>query len=204
MNEMSILFISGGMNLEIRDYQKEDQTSWLRCRVLAFLDTAYYDVVAKEKEVYQYPSIELVAIEDGMVVGLIDVEYEEEPNKICTAHETLGAMIWHLAVHPDYRHQGIGTSLLEEVEKRLKEKQITYLEAWTRDDKWVQRWYLKQQFMKLSTYLHVYINGTNGIRSQVPDLIPVQSFCQYTGNDWAMIKKRYKRVHECTGFVKMF
>lgn len=63
MNEMSILFISGGMNLEIRDYQKEDQTSWLRCRVLAFLDTAYYDVVAKEKEVYQYPSIELVAIE---------------------------------------------------------------------------------------------------------------------------------------------
>ena len=105
--------------------------------------------------------------------------------------------------HPDYRRKGIGTSLLNEAQKRLKEKQITYLEAWTRDDKWVQRWYLKQQFMKLSTYLHVYVNGNNGIRSQVSGLIPVQSFCQYTGTDWDMIKKRYKRVHECTGFVKM-
>ena len=189
--------------MEIRDYQSDDQISWLRCRVLAFLDTAYYDIVIKEKDVYQYPSIELVAIEDGIVVGLIDVEYEEEPNKICTAHETRGAMIWHLAVHPDYSHQGIGVALLKEVEHRLKEKEITYLEAWTRDDEWIHRWYLKQNFMKLSTYLHVYIDGTNGIGSQVKDLVPIQSFCQYIGSEPAMIKKRYKRVHECTGFVKM-
>ena len=189
--------------MEIRDYQIEDETSWVRCRVLSFLDTAYYDIVAREKERYQHPSIELVAVENGVVIGLLDIECEEEPNAICTAHETLGAMIWHLAVHPDYRRKGIGTSLLNEAQKRLKEKQITYLEAWTRDDKWVQRWYLKQQFMKLSTYLHVYVNGNNGIRSQVSGLIPVQSLCQYTGTDWDMIKKRYKRVHECTGFVKM-
>lgn len=189
--------------MEIRDYQIEDETSWVRCRVLSFLDTAYYDIVAREKERYQHPSIELVAVENGVVIGFLDIECEEEPNAICTAHETLGAMIWHLAVHPDYRRKGIGTSLLNEAQKRLKEKQITYLEAWTRDDKWVQRWYLKQQFMKLSTYLHVYVNGNNGIRSQISGLIPVQSFCQYTGTDWDMIKKRYKRVHECTGFVKM-
>ena len=27
-----------------------------------------------------------------------------------------------------------------------------------RDDEWIHRWYLKQNFMKLSTYLHVYID----------------------------------------------
>ncbi len=188
--------------MEIRDYRKEDEISWLRCRVLSFLDTSYYDDVMREKEIYQYPSIELVAIKDGIVVGLLDVEYEEEPNTICTAHETLGAMIWNLAVHPDYRRKGIGTALLKETQKRLQENQITYLEAWTRDDKWVQRWYLKNQFMKLSTYLHVYVNGKNGITSQVTELIPIQSFCQYIGTDWEMIKKKYERVHECTGFVK--
>ncbi|CUQ21672.1 Acetyltransferase YpeA [Turicibacter sanguinis] len=189
--------------MEIRDYQIEDETSWVRCRVLSFLDTAYYDIVAREKERYQHPSIELVAVENGVVIGLLDIECEEEPNAICTAHETLGAMIWHLAVHPDYRRQKIATTLLNEAQKILKANNITYIEAWTRDDSWVLRWFLKQQFMKLSTYLHVYIKGESGIRSQVEGLIPVQSFCQYIGTDREMIKKKYKRVHECTGFVKM-
>ncbi len=33
------------MSYPIRDYRTSDETSWLRCRVLAFLDTAYYDDV---------------------------------------------------------------------------------------------------------------------------------------------------------------
>lgn len=189
--------------MEIRDYQIEDETSWVRCRVLSFLDTAYYDIVAREKERYQHPSIELVAVENGVVIGLLDIECEEEPNAICTAHETLGAMIWHLAVHPDYRRQKIATRLLNEAQKILKQNNITYIEAWTRDDSWVLNWFLQQEFMKLNTYLHVYIKGESGVRSQVEGLIPVQSFCQYIGTDREMIKKKYKRVHECTGFVKM-
>jgi hypothetical protein len=44
----------------IRNYKKEDEQGWLRCRVLAFLNTAYYDNVLNKKEVYERPSIELV------------------------------------------------------------------------------------------------------------------------------------------------
>lgn len=62
----------------IRDYQNEDEQGWLRCRVLAFLNTAYYDNVLNKKEVYENPSIELVAEMDGEIVGLIDVEYEKK------------------------------------------------------------------------------------------------------------------------------
>lgn len=35
--------------MKIRKYQQEDESSWLRCRVLSFLDTAYYDIVIKKK-----------------------------------------------------------------------------------------------------------------------------------------------------------
>ena len=193
-----------GVNfMKIRKYQQEDESSWLRCRVLSFLDTAYYDIVIKKKDVYQHPSIELVAIDNEKVIGLLDIEYEEQPNTICTAHDTPGAMIWHLAVHPDYRRQKIATRLLNEAQKILKQNNITYIEEWTRDDSWVLNWFLQQEFMKLNTYLHVYIKGESGVRSQVEGLIPVQSFCQYIGTDREMIKKKYKRVHECTGFVKM-
>ena len=41
----------------IRPYQPSDEAQWLRCRVLAFLDTAYYDNVCREKEHYSNPSI---------------------------------------------------------------------------------------------------------------------------------------------------
>lgn len=66
----------------IRDYQNDDEQGWLRCRVLAFLNTAYYDNVLNKKEVYKNPSIELVAEIDGKIVGLIDVEYEKREDRL--------------------------------------------------------------------------------------------------------------------------
>ncbi len=50
------------MDIKIRAYNKEDEMDWVRCRVLSFLDTAYYDNVLREKEKYENPAIELVAV----------------------------------------------------------------------------------------------------------------------------------------------
>lgn len=61
-----------------RKYNSSDNLEWVRCRVLSFLDSAYFDNVLKEKEHYQKPSIELVAEENGRIVGLIDVKYERK------------------------------------------------------------------------------------------------------------------------------
>jgi hypothetical protein len=49
----------------IRSYEPAHEQSWLRCRVLAFLDTAYFDSVEREKEPYDQPAIELVEGEGG-------------------------------------------------------------------------------------------------------------------------------------------
>lgn len=106
----------------IRPYQESDEIGWLRCRVLAFLDTAYFDNVLNKKEIYDNPSIELVAEVDGKIVGLIDVELEDTPGTVCSSPSTKSGMIWHIAVHPDYRRNGIGNLLLQEVEKRLVEQ----------------------------------------------------------------------------------
>ncbi|WP_250130156.1 hypothetical protein [Jeotgalicoccus sp. WY2] len=35
--------------MEIRNYEEKDEKGWVRCRVLSFLDTAYYDDVHREK-----------------------------------------------------------------------------------------------------------------------------------------------------------
>lgn len=44
------------MSYTIREYTSADETSWLHCRVLAFLDTAFYDDVVPAKPVRIPPS----------------------------------------------------------------------------------------------------------------------------------------------------
>ncbi|GFN34437.1 hypothetical protein [Tepidimicrobium xylanilyticum] len=44
----------------IKEYRDSDNLDWVRCEVLSFLDTAYFDNVLRKKEKYNNPSIELV------------------------------------------------------------------------------------------------------------------------------------------------
>jgi hypothetical protein len=61
---------------EIIEYREKYEESWLRCRVLSFLHTAYYDDVRQKKEPYDNESIGLIAINSDEVIGLIDIELE--------------------------------------------------------------------------------------------------------------------------------
>ncbi len=190
--------------MEIREYKNIDEVGWIHCRVLAFLDTAYFDNVLQEKEKYENPAIELVAVENGQIVGLLDIEYEIKERTVCSRGSGLGGMIWHIAVHPDYRREGIGGQLLRKAEQIARTKNLNRLEAWTRDDDWVQNWYEKTGFQKVDSYLHVYLEGHEEIQSNILDLKPVHTFAHYVGRDHQMIKDKFSRVHECVCYEKTF
>ncbi|NER79776.1 MAG: GNAT family N-acetyltransferase [Leptolyngbya sp. SIO1D8] len=191
----------------MRPYQNQDEAQWLRCRVLAFLDTAYFDNVLQEKEHYAHPAIELVAEIDGEIVGLIDVECEDEPGVVCspslqTADSTKAGMIWNIAVHPDYRHQGIGKALLQAAIENARKSQIQRFEAWTRDDATTLKWYEAQGFQKIETYLHVYLQGdeAKGCSSNIPGLQLKHVFAYYSGTDTSQIGQLFRRVHQCNRY----
>ena len=80
----------------IRDYEPADERAWLRCRVLSFLGTAYFDDVmtAKKSPVL---GAELVAEDCGAIVGVLDLSAEGQLATIDT-----------IAVHPDHQWRGIG------------------------------------------------------------------------------------------------
>lgn len=192
--------------MNIRAYQHSDETGWLRCRVLSFLDTAYYDNVLTEKEEYTHPVIELVAIIDDQVVGLLDIEYEENEKTVCTIGAGRGGMIWHIAVHPDYRRRGIAQELLREAENQARQLGLAYLEAWTRDDEWVNAWYEQNEFKKKDSYLHVYAESREEVDQWLGETLsedrPVSLFAHYIGENKDHIMKMYNRVYECNGYVK--
>lgn len=192
--------------MKIRKYQDKDEQGWVRCRVLAFLHTAYYDDVHTEKEKYDHPSIELVAEEDGMVVGLIDIEYETEEGTVCSRGEGLGGMIWHIAVHPDYHKRGIGIALLEAAEKEAKIAGLNRFEAWTRDGQAVENWYEKNDFLKVDEYYHVYLKGDAIYRGMEPtdrEFKPVYLFAHYVGDDIEKFND-VERKYKCMCFEKVF
>lgn len=191
----------------IRGYEAKDNLNWVRCRVLSFLDTAYYDDVLVEKEIYKNPAIELVAEIDKKIVGIIDVEYEVDKGTLCYSKGDLGGIVWHLAVLPEYRNRGISTALLNRAIELLKDRGIKRLEAWTRDDEWVNSWYLNRNFQLKYSYLHVYINEDESkiiLKENIKNLSFCKSFAHYTGSDKKEIKKLFKRVHDCNLYELTF
>lgn len=193
---------------KIRPYRPSDEAQWLQCRVLAFLNTAYFDNVYREKEHYANPSIELVAELDGQIIGLIDIECEEEPSSVCSPPATpemggKASIIWNLVVHPDYRHQGIGKALLNAAIALAQPFHLQRLEAWTRDDAATLRWYEAQGFEKVESYWHVYLDGDEvdtTISSAIPGLKPRHVFAHYQRDEVAHLQQRFRRVHECSRY----
>ncbi|WP_066716268.1 GNAT family N-acetyltransferase [Clostridium sp. Marseille-P299] len=143
-----------------RDYVKEDEEGWIRCRVISFLDCSYFDDIKKEKETYENPSISLVAEENGVIVGFIDVEYETSTGDVCYIKGDIGATIWHLGVLPEYRNKGVARQLFEIVRDRLIQNGIKRIEVWTQDDEMSNQWYKNQGFELKEAYLNAFIRGT--------------------------------------------
>ncbi|MFW9913882.1 MAG: GNAT family N-acetyltransferase [Candidatus Thorarchaeota archaeon] len=192
----------------IRKFTEDDEKGWVRCRVLAFLNSAYYDDVYREKEHYESQSIELVAEAEGEVVGLIDIECETEPHTICSRssdgdESQVAGMIWHLAVHPDFRRQGIAKALLQQAIEQSRELGLSRLEAWTRNDGQAEIWYQKQGFQRAESYYHVYMDSSEMvpeiINAKVPGLNLRSAFAHYSGDDTSILTQ-FKRVYRCSRY----
>lgn len=98
----------------------------------------------------------------------------------------------------------MGSAYLKSTIQEAKKFNLQYLEAWTRDDIWVQQWYEKMEFELSSSYYHLFIEGNelNGtVNTEVNNLYPVTLFAHYTGEDLAAFQN-VKRKHECVCYVK--
>jgi N-acetylglutamate synthase-like GNAT family acetyltransferase len=182
----------------IREYTPVDETAWLRCRVLSFLHTAYFDDVLRAKPDSQAPGLELVAVDgNGSVVGIMD-----------TSIDGALATIDTVAVHPDHQRRGLGRQLLERTRSRARALGATTLDAWTRDDADTLAWYRAMGFVESDHYLHVYANHYTdrdepgrAIGEPRPGLRPIMAFLHAGLADEEHLRGEFARVHVCRRFA---
>ncbi len=181
--------------IEIRDYERADERDWLRCRVLAFLGTAYFDDIMTAKK-SPAAGAELVAVDSGVVVGVLDLSVDGDLATIDT-----------IAVHPDYQHQGIGTRLFELACARAASLGAAAIDAWTRDDEATLRWYRARGMRESHHYLHVYADyyadAAEPARAvqALPGLTPIKVFLHVALEHEAEMRARFRRVYVCRRFA---
>ncbi|MEY9870654.1 N-acetylglutamate synthase-like GNAT family acetyltransferase [Streptacidiphilus sp. MAP12-33] len=186
------------MNYTVRAYTPADETAWLRCRVLAFLTTAYFDDVLRAKPATSAPGLDLVAVdEDDRVVGIMDTSVEGELATIDT-----------VAVHPDHQHRGIGRLLLDRTRAAARTAGAATLDAWTRDTPETLAWYRAVGFAESDHYLHVYANHytapgepARAVETPRPGLRPIALFLHARLADEERLRAEFARVHVCRRFA---
>lgn len=180
--------------VEVRAYESADEQSWLRCRVLSFLDTQYYDDVKPRRTELAAGSIALVAVVDGAVAGILDIEIDADAATIDT-----------VAVHPDHRGAGIATALLDAALPRMTERGVRTLDAWTREDAAANRWYRRSGFEERFRYLHVYLGpdeDAEGFATPEGLSSPVAAFSHARLEDEETLRERFARVYACRRYVR--
>jgi len=104
--------------MKIQIYDSIYEKSWVYTKALSYLFSPFFDDMSRSKdefteEPYQ-DSVELIAVEDDQVVGLLDIGiYTEEASHSYPYYPGKKiAYFANLAVHPDFQRQGVGTLLL--------------------------------------------------------------------------------------------
>ena len=179
------------MSFTIRSYEPTDETSWLRCRALSFLSTCYYDDVWTQRPAS--PAVQLVARCGDTVVGILDVEIEDDLATIDT-----------VAVHPDNQGEGIAAALLTHARRELPST-VTTVDAWTREDEPALGSYHAQGFVEWSTTsTSTRPARTRTIGRTSPDRLsaPLAAFCHARLEDESDLRARFSRVYVCRRFSR--
>jgi ribosomal protein S18 acetylase RimI-like enzyme len=186
------------VSAEIRDYRPGDEQAWLRCRVLAFLGTAYFDDVCTSKPVLARGAALVAADQaDQAIVGILDLSVDGALATIDT-----------IAVHPDCQGAGVGTALFERACVKAAALGAVTIDAWTRDDEPALAWYRARGFAESAHYLHVYadyyVSAAEPPAAVIarPDLEPMKVFLHAPLAREEELRRTFGRVHVCRRFAQ--
>ncbi|MFX0185385.1 MAG: GNAT family N-acetyltransferase [Candidatus Hodarchaeota archaeon] len=147
------------MKVNIRQYDPSDEEEWIRCHFLSYYDSIYLDELINMKPRYEGLVIQLIATFDEEIVGILDIEIEQEAGQFGSDETSRCGMISVIGVIPQFRCKGIGTTLLFKAQNILiRNYNIHRVEIWIREDLSTLAWLEKNDFLKIHHYYQIKLS----------------------------------------------
>ncbi|MFX0212376.1 MAG: GNAT family N-acetyltransferase [Candidatus Hodarchaeota archaeon] len=147
------------MKFKIRKYDLSDEENWINCYFLSYYDSIYLDELINVKPRYEGLVIQLVATIDKEIMGILDIEIEQEAGQFGSNDTSRCGLISVIGVIPQFRRKGIGTALLFKAQEILiKKYKVHRFEMWIREDLSTLAWLEKNDFHKIHHYYQIRLS----------------------------------------------
>ena len=201
------------MSLIIRPYQDADEAAWMRVHAIIMSTSHSWNYVIQERPQYMgYESTRLVALDGDNLIGLTDIQYENEAGEICLNKDSRGGYVLEFGRIPEYNGQRIGAQLIEASVTDATSKSIHRLEYWSQD-RTAQRFYRRYGMTEIGRHYRFRMKAPGQIEESLAlNQINVEYiYAACSPEDWPKVKKQYEVLekpplepHLCVGYEIRF
>ncbi len=147
----------------IREYREEDQEEWIKVHAMIMSISHAWNYVIQERPIYEgHQSTRLVAVCNNKIVGLTDVQYENELGEFCWNKDTLAGYVLEFGRLPEYKGRNIGKLLIDATIQDALKKGFHRLEYWSQDRN-AQRFYRRLGMKEIGRYYRFYFKPPKDI-----------------------------------------
>lgn len=201
------------MDIEIREYRPEDCAEWMRVHAIIMSISHAWNYTIQERPLYEgYASTKLVALLEGKIIGLTDVQYDSTPGEFCFLKDSLGGYVLEFGRLPEYRGHNLGKRLMDATVEDAARKGFHRLEYWSQD-RAAQRFYRRVGLKEIGRHYRFRVKPTGQIAElMMQDYAGVEYlYCACMPEEWPNIKEKYEVLtrhplepHLCVGFEIRF
>ena len=201
------------MEVEIRPYRPEDRDEWMRVHALILSISHAWNYTIQERPLYEgYPSTKLVAVADGRLVGLTDVQYDNSPGELCFLKDSRGGYVLEFGRLSEYAGQDLGKRLIDATVQDAGRLGFHRLEYWSQDRK-AQRFYARIGLKEIGRHYRFRIRPPQEVTDcMMKDYVGVEyMYCACAVEEWPAIKNKHEIIekhplepHLCIGYEIRF
>lgn len=199
--------------LLIRAYDPADEAEWMRIHAIILSLSHAWNYTIQERPLYEgHDSTKLVAVADGHIVGLTDVQYENQPGELCFLKDSRGGYVLEFGRLPEYAGRNIGKALIDATVEDARRKGYHRLEYWSQDRK-AQRFYARIGLKEIGRHYRFRMKPPQEIADTLlKSYVGVEYlYCVCIPEEWPLIKEKFDIVqkhplepHLCIGYEVRF
>ncbi len=201
------------MSITVREYQPEDEREWLKVHAIIMSISHAWNYCIQERPDYKgYASTRLVAVDGDCIIGLIDVQYENEPGELCFQKDSRGGYVLEFGRLPEYGCAGLGKQLMDAAAADAKRLGFNRLEYWSQDRR-AQRYYRRLGLKEISRHYRFRFKPPQTIQDELmKDCVGVEYlYGACVPEEWPLVQEKYDIItkpplepHLCVGFDVRF